>query len=85
MVLLADGDITKKQYILENITLSESVPFIKFKMKRYFLVEGILKFFGYEDKEKISEDYCGICKRANLNKDCSTCSRKIEIECQKTK
>jgi hypothetical protein len=81
VVILCDGDITKKNQI-EEFSFEEVQPYLKYRCEAIALQKGILELIKQSDKEY---KFCQICKKLGKD-DCDNCSKEFkEIKWQTNK
>jgi len=70
--MLADGDITKRDWIEKNVTLKEAERYRKYQSKKFLLREGILSVFFSAKKEETFEKPCKDCEKKS-DENCKKC------------
>ena len=63
MAFLADGDVTKKEYIYWNVTVSEAQLYAKLQARKVLFREAVIGFIvGDKTKNQSSEEIKQIAK-----------------------
>lgn len=81
-MVLAAGDITKRDLILWEYTFEECVPYLEYKLKDVSFRDGVRHFLGIKDTNTdstpLQKAYCSACKRSG-KANCGTCSKVFEV------
>ena len=73
VVILCDGDITKKNSIIE-FSFEEIKPYLDYRCEAIAIRKGILHLVKENDKE---QKFCQVCKKLNQD-DCDNCTKEFK-------
>jgi len=83
IVILCRGDITRRDEVAWGFTTKDAIPFLEYLKRDLMFREVVIAFFtggkGTDSVDAETEEFCRLCRKAGLNKDCASCSRKVEV------